>query len=292
MGLPVDEMSLEELMMDPVSGFRSGGIHEQMEGTWSYSSGLSFCLAETLIQGYDISNIATGFIQFARDAYWSARDEVFDLDPLTLDALQKISGGTNPRQSGSKKLNQNQSYPLGRLLPLIIYLHAKGEKKELAYQKVLQVLEITHAHPITALAGRIYYDYVSELLSGTAIVDSYAKICQRKDSYTSICPEHISEFESLLSGRLPDESPIDLDPSGFIVSSLEIAIYSLIRTHSFRDAVLLSISLGEFSSLHGSIVGGLAGIFYGLHEIPQGWQDELAKKDNIVALADRFSASL
>ena len=56
--------------------------------------------------------------------------------------------------------------------------------------------------------------------------------------------------------------------SGYVVDTLEAAVWSLITTDSLEQALLKGVNLGEDTDTVGAVAGGLAGLFYGYDSIP------------------------
>ena len=54
LGVPVEFQSRNSLKANPVLGMREFGTYYQPKGTWSDDSSLTFCLAESLVNGYDL----------------------------------------------------------------------------------------------------------------------------------------------------------------------------------------------------------------------------------------------
>jgi ADP-ribosyl-[dinitrogen reductase] hydrolase len=79
--------------------------------------------------------------------------------------------------------------------------------------------------------------------------------------------------------------------SGYVLHSLEASIWCLLTASSYSEAVLKAVNLGEDTDSTAAITGGLAGILYGTDNIPQNWIDTLARKDDILDLADRLNQS-
>ena len=79
LGIPVEFISRKKLAEDPVKNLRSGGTYEKPAGTWSVDGSLTFCVAESLLQGFDLQDIANKFVQFLYQNYWTADNEVFDV---------------------------------------------------------------------------------------------------------------------------------------------------------------------------------------------------------------------
>ncbi|MGD6816628.1 ADP-ribosylglycohydrolase family protein [Metabacillus sp. 113a] len=78
----------------------------------------------------------------------------------------------------------------------------------------------------------------------------------------------------------------EIRSDGYVVHSLEAAIWTLGHSHSFQEAVLKAVNLGDDTDTVGSITGTLAGIYY--RDIPSGWMDAIARKQDIDGLLNRF----
>ena len=99
-------------------------------------------------------------------------------------------------------------------------------------------------------------------------------------------------FGRVLGGnvaRLPEN---EIFSSAYCIHSLEAALWCLLNTETFQQAVLCSINLGDDAETTGSLTGSLAGLYYGSGSIPAEWTQVLSRRDDIMALAERFSAAL
>ena len=86
-----------------------------------------------------------------------------------------------------------------------------------------------------------------------------------------------------------DESKIG--STGYVVDSLEVALYNCYHTTTYKEAVLKSINYGGDTDTNAIITGGLAGLYYGYGEIPGDWI-EIIKIDYIQDLCEKFYQSL
>ena len=77
-------------------------------------------------------------------------------------------------------------------------------------------------------------------------------------------------------------------PLGYVAHSLEASLWSLGRTGSFEDAVLLAANLGEDADTTAAITGQLAGALYGALGIPQRWRDRVAWEPRIREMAEKI----
>ena len=78
----------------------------------------------------------------------------------------------------------------------------------------------------------------------------------------------------------------EIKSSGYVVDTLEAAIWCLMNTHSYEECVLEAVNLGEDTDTIAAIAGGLAGALYGYDNIPQRWRDTLIKRDYIENLCE------
>jgi ADP-ribosylglycohydrolase len=106
MGVPVEFISREELSQNPVTDMRAFGTFNQPKGTWSDDSSLTFCLAESLLNGFNLKDIAIKMIQFKDDAGPNPNiDEDIDGDLQSLIRQVRPSGSNvsvpTPTASGT-----------------------------------------------------------------------------------------------------------------------------------------------------------------------------------------------
>lgn len=83
----------------------------------------------------------------------------------------------------------------------------------------------------------------------------------------------------------------EIRSSGYVVDTLEAAIWCLLNTESYKDCVLMAVNLGEDTDTVATVAGGLAGLHYGVESIPEEWLSVLAKRDSIIRICVRFDES-
>ena len=77
--------------------------------------------------------------------------------------------------------------------------------------------------------------------------------------------------------------------SGYVVDTLEAALWCFLNTETYRDCVLAAVNLGEDTDTVAAVAGGLAGIYYGVGGeagIPESWIEQIARKDWIRKICD------
>ncbi|HEU0125509.1 MAG TPA: ADP-ribosylglycohydrolase family protein, partial [Flavobacterium sp.] len=80
--------------------------------------------------------------------------------------------------------------------------------------------------------------------------------------------------------------------SGYVLNTLEAAIWCFLQSDNYKDAVLKAVNLGSDTDTTAAVAGGLAGIYYGIENIPAKWIDSLARSNDIKDLANRLSKKL
>lgn len=83
-----------------------------------------------------------------------------------------------------------------------------------------------------------------------------------------------------------------LNPQGYIVDTLESAMWIFMNAQHYKEAIIASTNIGGDTDTIGSIVGSMAGIYYGFESIPFNWLDKLQRKDYLIDFVDRFEKSV
>ena len=76
----------------------------------------------------------------------------------------------------------------------------------------------------------------------------------------------------------------DIKSSGYVVSSLEAAVWCATNTSDYRSCVLKAVNLGSDTDTVAAIAGGIAGLYYGYDDIPEKWKSLIAKREWIERL--------
>ena len=95
-------------------------------------------------------------------------------------------------------------------------------------------------------------------------------------------------FSRILSGAIPELDEDAIGSGGYVVDTLEAALWCLFTNESYANTVLAAVNLGEDTDTTGAVAGGLAGVLYGYDAIPDEWVDVIVLRDKIDALAGRF----
>jgi len=76
--------------------------------------------------------------------------------------------------------------------------------------------------------------------------------------------------------------------TGYVVRSLEAALWAFHRSDDFRAGALLAVNLGNDADTTGAVYGQLAGAYYGESGIPEEWRSAIARREVIIDFADKL----
>lgn len=248
LGVPVEFKKRGTFLVTDMCGYRT---HNQPAGTWSddTSMTLATCDSIRMTGTVDYNDMLERFRRWIREGEYTADGTVFDYGMTTANAL---ATGIS-----EKSINSNGNGSLMRVLPLAFL---PGVTKE----QVEMVSGITHGHSISKDGCVIYVEIAQRLIDGGNIHEI---------------------LENLIVNEPYDRLPYiaglgedDIHSSGYVVDTLEAALWSIATTDSYKDAVLKAVNLGDDTDTVGAVAGGLAGIIYGFDGIPAEWIERLRNK--------------
>ncbi len=293
LGVPVEFTSRVNLRVNPVKEMIGYGVWNQPSGTWSDDSSLAFCLAESLLSGYDLNDIAHKSAQWMQSGYWSAHGDVFDIGGTTRLALGRILQGEDARFSGETEERSNGNGSLMKIAPASLYFANQSDDE--LYISIKAISSITHAHFRSVFGCFIFSIYIAELVKGTekniALKNTAirARNFARKQAFNE---KEVTLFIRILEGTLPSLSQEDIYSGGYVIHTLEASIWCLLTTTNYKDAVLKAVNLGEDTDTTACVTGALAGLYYGHTNIPYQWCELVARKSDIIKLANSFQDCL
>ena len=99
------------------------------------------------------------------------------------------------------------------------------------------------------------------------------------------------EIAEVAAGSYREEEPPQIVGSGYVVKSLEAALWAFHEAKDFRQAVLRAVNLGDDADTTGAVCGQLAGAYWGESGIPAEWLEGLTRKEMIERALEGLLAS-
>lgn len=289
MGVPVEFKSREELKVDPVTGYRGYGSHAVPAGTWSDDTSMTLAMMDSLATGLDYDDIMEKFTDWADDAAYTATGEVFDMGRTVRKALVNFNKDVPALECGPNGANDNGNGSLMRILPAIFYV--KYNMQDASLDDKIEVIHnmsaLTHGHARSKMACGVYAILIMDLLE-TEYKGTISYSLARAKSYYEAKPEFESEmeyFDKIFSPGLAELPESVIKSSGYVIDTLEAALWCALNTDNFLDCILKAVNLGDDTDTVAAVAGGIAGCIY---DAPEDLIKGIVKYEEVDRLCDKF----
>ena len=287
LGVPVEFCGRKELDGNPVTDMKGFGTYPYPAGCWSDDTSMSLAALDSLADGkVDFDEIMHNFGKWLELDAYTPTGETFDAGRTCVNAIiNYFANKKSTYDCGLTGERSNGNGSLMRIHPFALY----GIAKEMPQDEYLQLLHtasaLTHAHERSKMACGIYGMILERILlhaDKTAIVDGLA---EAQELYLNNA-ENV-HYQRLFSKDFPKLPREEIRSTGYVVDTLEAAIWCLLTTDSYEACVLKAVNLGEDTDTVAAIAGGLAGALYGYDAIPKKWLDTLYRRDFIEEMCER-----
>ena len=297
LGVPVEFASREKLRAHPVREMRGYGTYDVPAGAWSDDTSMTLgTLASIARLGrVDARDIMQNFARWLNESAFTPTGETFDIGRTTLQAIGKFFHGEEPLLCGGRSEYDNGNGSLMRMAPVALFAfawHGTALTEE-DLRTVHAVSSLTHGHPLAQLACGIYTFILVRLLAGEERIAAVEKglaaarsFYQEREVYAPRLRRFARLFAVTAFRALPEES---IKSSGFVVDTLEAALWCFLTTDSYRSCVERAVNLGEDTDTVAAVAGSLAGAAYGRENIPSSWLDALLRRDLLEHLSQAFA---
>jgi ADP-ribosylglycohydrolase len=266
----------------PVTGYRGGGPHGLAPGEWSDDTSMALALADSIASiGWDLDDQARRYLAWYEKGWYSVNGRCFDIGVTCRSALGRFSRTGDARTSGDASEHASGNGSIMRLAPVPMrYAHLYPER---LIELVLRLTESslpTHASP-QCLSACVYMGLVlAALIQG---IDREEVLAASWVSLRRLKEVHIlhPEIAEVAEGSFRRKRPPEIVGSGYVVKSLEAALWAFHDAKDFREAVLRAVNLGDDADTTGAVCGQLAGAYWGESGIPQEWRDGVARPEMI-----------
>jgi ADP-ribosyl-[dinitrogen reductase] hydrolase len=100
-------------------------------------------------------------------------------------------------------------------------------------------------------------------------------------------------IRAIAAGAWRGKAEADIRSTGYVVHTLEAAVWAFAGSTCFEGAVLRAVNLCDDADTVGAVAGQIAGAVYGLGGVPERWADRLYRRRDILDLGRRlFTNSL
>lgn len=267
---------------EPIDDMVGGGCFGLEPGQWTDDTSMALCLAESLIEknGFDPYDQMEEYLLWYRTGYMSSTGACFDIGGTTrmaLEAFERIgepfSGPTNPRSSGNGSLMRLAPVPMFFFPDREAMIFYAGESSR-----------TTHGSQGCIDACRLFASILFNAFSGM----DKERVLFEHDPAIVQSPA----IREIAGGAYRGKTEDQIQGSGYVVKSLEAALWCFYTADSFRDAVLKAANLGDDADTTAAICGQMAGAFYGFSNITKAWVYCLTMFAPIISTANKLLKDL
>lgn len=304
LGNPVQFLDREKVKANPVTDIVAGGVYHKKAGTWTDDTSMTLCLLASLAEKgeLDYEDVMKNFQNWLFKNKFTPEKRAFDVGRTCAKAIFAKSNGIPALECGGKAERENGNGSLMRISPIVFYINnllgANAFDSDKAFEIVHNTSSLTHAHPIALIGCDIYVAILLELLHGCKKEEVRIKALPRIGQFVNRHPEYQSAIEHY--SRIIHMIPTDLTKleekeiksSGYVVDTLEAALWAFFTTNSYKECLLKAVNLGYDADSVGAVTGGLAGLYYCTDEdkkIPESWMEKVRGKKLLDTSINNFA---
>ena len=270
LGVPVEFSSREEMKKHPVTDMTGYGTYPVPAGSWSDDSSMALASLSALhTDGINLKKTMDNFVAWENKGEFTPAGEVFDEGNTCSFAIYQYIRSGDATSCGQASENSNGNDSLMRILPVCVYLtdlqDEEGLEDRACVAMVHDMSALTHGHLRSKMACGIYFYCVREL----------AKRCESLENLLHRI-RNVAELKAIPESQI--------NSGGYVIHSMEAALWCLANTASYEECVLKAVNLGDDTDTTAAIAGGLAGIYYGYENIPEKWKKAIVRREWIEEL--------
>jgi len=273
----------------PIADMVGGGPFGLKRGEWTDDTSMALCLAESLLGcgGFDPADQMRRYVRWWKEGILSSNGRCFDIGNTVREALEAYlrtgdpySGSTDPGRAGNGSLM--------RLAPVALFY---AGDPAMAVAMAAESSRTTHGAAEAVDACRYFAGLLVGALQGIRKADLLKPIYSPSPVIWAAEPLAPKIME-IARGSFREKDPPEIAGTGYVVKSLEAALWAFDRSGDFREGALLAVNLGDDADTTGAVYGQVAGAHYGLSGIPEEWVAKLAMREMILEFAEGlFEAS-
>ncbi len=256
-----------------LTGIIGGGPFRLRPGDWTDDTAMALALATSLneCRGFDAYDLMQRFVEWLENGEYACTGTCVDVGSTVYQALNHfrtykdpIAGKADPFSAGNGSLM--------RLAPVAIRY---WQDRKVLHDVASGQSRTTHGAAEAVDACVAFAEVLADAIAGRP---RHEVMRRRKEPFSD-------NIARIMAGSWRGKHRDEVSSSGYVVHSLEAALWCVGRTGSFAEAVLLAANLGDDSDTVAAITGQLAGALYGKAGIPAEWLKRLAWSDLIESLA-------
>ena len=270
---------------EPVADMVGRGVFGLPAGAFTDDTSMALCLAQSLLEcgRFDPVDQLERYLRWMREGYMSSIGRAFDVGGTCADAIMRFEATRQP-YCGSANPSRAGNGSIMRLAPVPLYFASDPE----------MAVEMSAASSRTTHGARNAVDgcrYLGALIVGAVSGAAKGELVSARYTPAPGLWERAPLCDAIrrvAEGSFVTKNPPQIRGTGYVVDSLEAALWAFYRGHSFEEGLMLAVNLGDDADTTAAVFGQLAGAFYGVSAIPQRFRDRLVMRELIEGLAEKL----
>jgi ADP-ribosyl-[dinitrogen reductase] hydrolase len=272
----------------PVTDMLGGGPFNLKAGQWTDDTSMALCLAQSLIdcRMFDERDQMLNYRKWMTEGYYSSTGVLFDIGMTTSTALSKFLDTNDPYAGDTSEMSSGNG-SIMRLAPIPMF-YVGNTLDTFIYSR--HSSKTTHASRSCLDSCSLMGLILNGLLRGVDkkdVLDMYEEYTYLSKTFNEKYIEK-KEIAEIAKGSYINKHIDDIVGSGYVIQSLEAALWCFHNTDNYKDAILEATNLGDDADTTAAICGQFAGAYYGMSGIPTEWVNKITMKDKIIELADKL----
>ncbi|KAJ5505648.1 ADP-ribosylation/Crystallin J1 [Penicillium expansum] len=279
---------------EPITCLRFVAPFKQPAGSYSDDGSMTLALACSFNKSnmqYNHELSIQYFVEWMTKGHFSTVNHSWDVGRSTRTSLRiwakyGMEGDFELAQAMvSDRLDYNEFSGNGSLMRIVPIGLVYWRDSERARKIARKQSQITHPALACVEACEAYTELVCRVMNGQTKKQLFHAVSTFPFTHPEL-KERLSRDRYRTISDWKIKAPSDMTSSGWVVDTLECALWAFFKYDTWKDGALAVVNLGGDSDTAGAVYGGLAGSFYELDAIPSEWVDGMQNKGFIESIAD------
>ena len=262
-----------------VSDMVGGGPFKLKPGEWTDDTSMALALADTYVANkeFDFRDYTQRLCRWYKNGENSHNGKCFDIGNATRTALEgRLAQGVDWYGNDHPSTAGNGS--IIRLAPTAIYRRhsLSGTWRESAAQS-----RCTHRAAEAVNCCELLGAQLHLALNGA----------DKEEALSSMVRALYPRPLIINAGEYKQKTRDQIRSSGYVIDTLEAALWAVWNTDNFKDAILLAANLADDADSVAATAGQIAGALYGVTGMPEEWVKTVAWSEHIQDLAQKLFES-
>ena len=269
LGCPLEfkPRDVHPVVTEMIPSMNHGGL---LAGSWTDDTSMMLCLSASMVARdglIDAVSELTHYVHWYKKGYLGVNGKCVDIGMTTKRSLLKFIHTGTPIDEPADELDQGNG-SLMRIAPVPI-IHWRDPDK--AFHFGCCSSSSTHNHSnCRTVCGVVSYVLASVIKGDATTKPQILELLKRWMYYGGD-----ETLQRILGGEFLKKSRDQIRSSGYIMHTLEAALWSFFQTSDFESGAVLAVNLGGDADTVGAVYGTMAGAFYGFDAIPTQWVEAL-----------------